>query len=191
MNDVHAYRASDELAAALRAFRETEREFGEQITAWDTAHPGHELLWVADSFSAGKRAVGFTDGQDEVPSGLSRAKTRTELRPKKTKAGKPWQDTLDWANKRPSVEPVYSRFGIPAATDGGARGGNSLSRYIMSTQWGDAGDDGVLVYTRGDLRHPFFGSDKPAEISEHLTPIPLSEFYAIKERLDVERAPAA
>lgn len=184
MADLHAYRASDELAGALREYRQRQDEFGARVVAFDQDHPGHELLWIREGFAAAddKRAVGFVDGTDDVPDGLSRAKTRTELRPKKTKAGKPWQDVLDAMNSdRPKVSPVLRQFDVPTAAEGGP-GPHFGSFRIAPTQWGDAGGDGVIVYAFAPLTRPVLEDEQA--LSPHLTPVPLSEFYAIKERLE-------
>jgi hypothetical protein len=189
MSDVYAYRASDELAAALREYAQRDQAFCEQIEAFDRDNPGHELLWSGRGLSADRRPVGFKDGEDEVPPGLSRAKTRVELRPKKTKAGKPWQDVLDRMKERPKVDDVFSAFDVPISAFGDIA--PSGGQYVCSTSWADAGPDGVLVVNGADLDRAPWRRHNSEGRGPHLTPIPLSEFYAIKERLDAEREVAA
>lgn len=185
MSDLHAYRASDELAAALREHAAADDAFcREHVEPFDRDNPGHELLWARRAMTMDKRAVGFCDGEDDVPSGLSRASTREELRPKKTEAGQAWQDVLERMADRPKASRVLHEFGVPEAARGG--GAPSGGTYVSATQWADTGETGVIVFNGGDLAERPFGRDAGG-LTEHLTPIPLSEFYAIKERLDAER----
>lgn len=185
--ELHAYRASDELAAELLAHQVRDREFSQRVQQFDREHPGHELLWAGGGWSADMRPVGFRDGETEVPEGLSRAQKRTELRPKRGKAGAWWQEQLDWAKQRPSLDKVFRAFRVPCSADGPYR--SDLSHYVAPTQWANCGDDGVIVFNSYDLvREHREDRPVPEPLTEHLTPIPLSEFYAIKERLESEQA---
>jgi hypothetical protein len=183
--DIHAYRPSDELAAALLGHMSADEEFVTQVKAWDAEHPGTELMWSTHGFSTDRSPVGFADGHTAVPDGLSRAKTRTTLRPVRGAAGRPWRDLLARFDKKPRVEPIWRQFDVPAHGDGFGNGRGGF--YIAATHFVDAGEDGVIVFCKYDLTRRS-GYDEPRTLSPHLTPIPLSEFYRIKERLDAERS---
>lgn len=178
MSTIHAYRASDELASALREHRARFTEFLETVHRFDREHPGNELVWVQDPFAADQRPVGFRDGGDLVPAGLSRAKSRAWLRPARGAAGQPWRDTLVAMAKRPALEPVLRQFDVRAYGEGPGTGTGGY--YVAPTQWIDAGPDGALVACRYDIA---VNHDGEPDLTPHLTPMRLSEFYAIKERL--------
>lgn len=182
MPDLHAYRASDELADALREYHQRRFEFERDVAAWDREHDT-KLLWRYGGFSTDKRPVGFTDPDHAAPTpkGLSRAKTRTELLPVRGKAGNEWRDILDRFNTYPKIAPLWDRFGVPSYV---WLAGPGFSSRIIAVDFGDAGDDGVIVYAEADLTRGRDQQESP--LSPHLTPIPLSEFYRIKERLEAK-----
>lgn len=178
MTDLYVYRASDELAAALREHHAADRAFSERVLAWDDAHPGTGLMWKREGFTIDERPVGFHDGHAEVPEGLSRAKTRSELIPVRTKAGDPWREILARFEDRPKVDPIWSRFEVPGFVIDLGRAGVAITYYR------DAGTDGVLVLCAAALERDNTAGKTP----RHLSPMKLSEFYAIKERLDEAHA---
>jgi hypothetical protein len=187
MSDLHAYRASAELAAALIEYQQEHRAFGEKITAWDLEHPGNELLWRRGPWSADQTPCGFADKHGDAPAGLSRCKERRFLIPKRGPAGAPWRDVLAWAGTGPSLDKVLRRFDVPPSADGPYR--DDLSHRVAPTQWANCGADGVVVVNRYDLvREREEGGPEPKPLTRHLTPIPLSEFYTIKERAEAASA---
>jgi hypothetical protein len=187
MSDLHAYLASDELAAALAEHHAERKTWQAKVAAWDDAHPLTKLLFRKSGFTMDREAIGFTDGAPDSPppSGLSRAQTRVELIPRKRiKAGEAWQAVLDEINDgAPMVEPIFSRFGVPSSM--------WVGQGISPTQYADAGEDGWLVVNLYALSGDGGQFHKAAgDPLAHLTPIPLSEFYRIKERLEAERVGA-
>lgn len=188
MGEPHPYRADGELAAALRLHGDVDQEFLDTVRAWNAEHPGTEILWSRGVFSADDRPVGFADGHEQAPAGLSRRRERRYLIPRRGAAGAPWRDLLAWAGTRPSLDKVLRRFGVPTHADGPTR--DDLSHAVAPTQWADCGEDGVVVFNHYDLvaRRLIDGPAEPQSLTRHLTPMPLSEFYAIKERLDAARA---
>ncbi len=184
MSDVHAYRASDELAAGLREHDAADAEFRSRVMAWDAEHPDHHSRWARSPFGADMHFMGFYDGTDEVPAGLSRAKARESLRAKRGPDGQAWREVEQWMSKRPLIERVLRDFEIPDGVKApGPRDGSFVCR---PTQWLDAGADGVLVTCLGDLTTGA-RMGHTAGVGVHLTAVPLSEFYAIKERLEGEQ----
>jgi len=184
-SELHAYRADDELAAALAEHHTQRKKWSATVAAWDGAHPDNRLLFRKGGFTMDQHAIGFTDGRpDEAPpAGLSRASTRVELIPRKrVKAGLEWQNVLDEINDGyPRVEPVFNRFGVPSNMWVGNR--------IAATTYADAGSHGWLVANAYDLAGDSGGFHKAdGDPLRHLTPIRLSEFYRIKEQLDAERS---
>lgn len=173
------YRASEELAAALFDFRERVKAFDVQVDEFNAAHPGHEVVWTRGVFTADPHPRGFADDTAEVPPGLSRAKSRTYLVPRRGRAGEPWRAALARFGCRPSVGRVFRQHGVREHGDGPGTGTGGY--YIASTRWFDAGDDGVIVVCKYDI-----GVDRNGapDLSEHLTPLRLSEYYRIRESLD-------
>lgn len=180
MADLHPYRAGDDLAAALRAHHAERQVWNAKVAAWDESHPDRRLLFRKSGFSMDRKAVGFTDGKpkEDPPAGLSRAQTRIELVPKRSKAGRRWQDVLNEMNAAcPRVEPIFDRFGVPSS--------RWVGQSISATRYAIAGEHGVIVVNRYDLATDGGGfREAEGDPLVHLTPMPLSEFYAIKEALD-------
>ena len=186
MSDLHAYRASDELTAALREYHEQRFEFEKSVAEWDREHDT-KLLWTHAGFSSDRKPCGFTDPDPKSlpPKGLSRAQTRVELIPVRGKAGNEWRDILARFNVYPRIQPLWDRFDVPSHT---WQAGPGFSSRITAVSYGDAGDDGVIVYAEGDLTVSTSDRSGDAqELSKHLTPMSLSEFYAIKERLEARK----
>lgn len=187
MSDAYAYRASADLASALREYAAADNAFRATVVAYDGQNPGCRILWAQSPFSADMHPMGFEDTTDDVPEGLSRRRGRRSLIPKRGRAGEPWQAVLDEMAKRPRVEKVYQRFGVPTAGRGGSTG--TGGHYLAPTRFLDGGDAaGVLVACKYDLAtNPL--RDTPGQgLGKHLTPVPLSEFYAVKERLERDQA---
>jgi hypothetical protein len=167
----HAYRASDEFTAALKARNEENmRFFREVIEPWDDAHPDTRSLWARNSFSLERRCVGFSDpGGTAPPEGLSRNREREELLPKRGKAGEPWRKALAALNRNPSIGPVFTAYGVdPLVWEG----------HRICTPGMIEAPDGLFV--TWSAPHP--------EPGEHLEKVALSEYYAAVERAERERA---
>lgn len=183
----HAYRASDEFATALRAKSVDENRFRDEvIIPWDEAHPDTKTLWSRSPFSTRRDCIGFTDpGGEKPPAGLSRRRGRKQLIPLKSKAGEPWREHKDRVNAGPSVADAFREFEVPDHVLGPGR------LYTVGLlPDGDGPSDPVYITSGYPLEgreddESSFRSRTP--LTPHLTPIPLSEFYAVKERLDAER----
>ena len=186
MPDIYAYRASDDLASALRAYATEDNAFRQRVIERDKQNPGREIMWSRSPFSNDMHPMGFADSTDEVPEGLSRKQGRRSLIPKRGKPGDSWRAVLDEMGKRPQVEKVLMQFNVPTAGRGGSTG--TGGHYLAPTQFIDGGEDGVLVVCKYDLATDPLHQSGTQSIGQHITPIPLSEFYAVKERLDGERA---
>lgn len=173
MPDKHAYRASEELTAALNDYDQACRAFQRDvITPWENAHPEVNSLWVVSHLDT--ELIGFSDPGGDVPEGLSRARDRKELIPKRGKTGQPWRDAMDELGKRPRLSAVFRRFGIEV----------TILRL-----------DHSRIYTPGLVATPlgtfvFWGVEHP-DPGEHLTPVPLSVFYTAREALDAQKAQAS
>lgn len=167
---MHAYRASDDLASALRTWRAEAAEFQRDVIgAWDAEHPDTRSRWV--SGVSGLRCVGFTDpGDIAAPPGLSRNRQRDYLIPKRGAAGDPWREAMGRLNQCPPVAGVWRRFGI----DPGVLSISESRLYLPQVR---------------DTLHGLFvtwGVPKvPA--GDHLTEVPLSAFYAAVEQMGADR----
>ena len=168
MSDLHAYRASDELATALRSFADEYGTCVDAVWRWDNENPGTKLVFLGGGFGPDPSLVGFSDSADEVPKGLSRNQQRDWLIPARGKAGDPWRQILE-SMKLPSEAAVYRRFEVPAWAQGDGNGRGGV--YVSTTGFLDAYQHGVFVGNAYEF-------DKPGP---HLTPVKLSEFYAAKE----------
>ncbi len=178
-----AYRASDELATALRECKQRFREHRSVVDEWDEAHPERTIVWFGGSgMTPDQWPGGFKDGTEDVPPGLSRAKSRPWLIATRTKAGEPWRKVLARMTP-PSIEKVLRRFGVPPSAYGPE---TSSGMYVAATRWLDGGDRGVFVVNQYELGRGTFGGSGEG-IGEHLTPARLSEFYAVKEALEAEK----
>lgn len=172
MTDKRAYRASVEFAAALRAVEGEIARFRRDVVAtWDAEHPETPSLWVQRAVSVDRDCVGFKDSGGEVPAGLSRAKTRIELLPARGKAGDPWREAMGTLNNGPKASPIFRQFAIDPG--------------ILRVDHGRYYTPGILV-TPDEV---FLTWGVPREeLSEHLTEVPLSEYYAALERSELERS---
>jgi hypothetical protein len=168
MNDRHFYRASPELAAALRAMAVERREYWDRvIKPYREEYPDNAPVW-----RGGITCVGFADGkpEEDPPEGLSRARTRAYLIPMRGRLGKPWRERMTEFAGLPNHERVLREFGVPTEVFGPGR--------LYFTSWMDldrrsATPDGpnVVVY----LGHPF------EPVPAALTAMKRSEFYALHE----------
>jgi len=164
MSDRYFYRATPELAAALRAMVEQRRAFSDTvIKPFEEEWPDNKPMWMRQ-----EKCVGFSDGRpdDDPPAGLSRAKTRDHLIPTRNKAGKVWQERIDQFNQIPTPDRVLREFKVPTEVFGPGR--------LYFTSWMDLDDgDGpnVVVYLGYEFR----------PVPDALEPMKRSEFYALHE----------
>lgn len=170
--DVHAYRASDEFAAAIRGRIEDMRRFGREIIKpWDEEHPEARALWRRDAFGLDRKCVGFHCPDGEIPEGLSRNKERRELIPKRGGTGSSWRSALSRLDQFPKMDPVFRRYGVEVMV--WPEEGNVIYRPGIE-------DTPAGVFLSWAAPHPAPG--------EHLTEVPLSEYYAAIEKRDREKA---
>lgn len=173
--DAHAYRASEEFAAAIRERNKESMRFGrEVIKPWDDAHPDTPALWAQGGFSLDRKCVGFADPGGPVPEGLSRNKQRQELIPKWGRNGDPWRDAMERLNQKPKIGPVFQRFGLDPLV------WSTTGNWIYRPGIADTPDG---MFFRWPESHP--------EPGEHLTEVALSEYYAAVEKRDREKAVAS
>lgn len=169
MDTKYYYQASDELATALRDYRQRRRQFVDDIvTPWEEENPALGL-WV-DELS--HHILGFLDKnpKEEPPRGLSRASTRQYLVPRKRgEAGAEWHKQLEFfRSKWPLISDVlWTRFGVPLEQM------NFTENLLHMTCFADFNEDGVVIVGGDD---PF--SPLPAA----LTPLTRSEFYRLAEK---------
>ena len=170
----HAYRASDQLAAALRQRREELSAWSAQVVAWDAEHPDTPMLWSRSAFGGDKRLCGFADKRPDQPppAGLSRAQSRVELIPARGRKGDPWREVVATFDTSPSIDEVFRD--------------HDVQPYLIVHEHGRCYTPGI--WEDGDTwwitcTVPLFdGGEHP-----HLTPAPLSEYYAAKEAADARK----
>lgn len=166
MSERSFYVANKELTAALRAMADERTEWWTAVIApYEAQYPNNPPVW--NQFGGSSRCVGFADDDPDnpPPDGLSRAKTRTHLIPKRTKAGKVWSGLIDKFNEVPQPGKVFKDFGIDVVLRPGV---------LHSPNWMDlAMVDGPVVVYLGTEFHT---------VPDCLTLMPRSEFYALHER---------
>lgn len=174
MTDRFAYRASDEFTAACLARLNEVREFDTDVltAAHDELDPYLPMFTYGLGLQLDRTYVGFTDADPctPPPAGLSRAKTRRELRPKPGKAGDPWRAQLAKLNERPKFDPLLAAYGV----DGFVLNVGAISSPAVSLD-----EDTPALW--------MLYAAMPAA-TEHLIPIQLSEYYAAREALDERRS---
>lgn len=175
MSELYAYMPSAEFADAFRRCRRQRFEARQLVARAHAArHPDHPVIMARNPFGLDTHALGFADDVDDVPAGLSRAKTRTWLIPKRGKAGDEWRAVLHRMDAVPSLDAVCERFTIETGVLDVDRGRlwHLVPRELS---------DGRLVAT--------CGAELPA--SPHLTPMPLSEYYYAALEADQRAAGAS
>jgi hypothetical protein len=112
-NSKYAYRASDELAGALRALSARIKQFHDEVmTPWKQAHPGVDSTWHRRA-GYELECLGFVvaDGQ-EAPEGLSANLEREWLIPKRGRKGAQWRTDLELLSQRPKLGPVLDAYDV-------------------------------------------------------------------------------
>jgi hypothetical protein len=164
-NSKYAYRASDELAGALRDLSAQIKQFHDEVmTPWKQAHPGVDSTWHRRA-GYELECLGFVvpEGQ-EVPEGLSANREREWLIPKRGRAGDQWRADLDLLSQRPKLGPVLDAYDVEPII---LR--PDLGRYFHLGLH-DTPNDGYFLT---------WGCEHPP--SPHLTLVRLSEYYAAVE----------
>lgn len=173
-----AYRASEQFDAALRARLGEQFEFDQAVVgAFHDKHPGVRPVWRAGSpLCVADREVigGFEDAHpdEDPPAGLQRSAKRRELAPVLGAAGDYWRQAVAEFNRRPSMRNVFRDHLVDVFV---------------------AYDDGRLHRLCTPGVH--VEVDRPAGVwllypgaepspTEHLSAVPLSEFYAAIEAFE-------
>lgn len=174
MADKYAYRASPELNTALVDLAEQISAFAEAtIQPW---HDQHGVVVAVWRYRLGYELVciGFVlaEGQDTLPAGLSASRDRDWLIPKRGRSGEPWRQAMELLNQRPKLGPVLERFQVDPVIEAFDQG----RIYHMG------------LHDTPDGYYVTWGAEHPSP-GPHLTPVPLSVFYAAKERA-AETTPA-
>jgi hypothetical protein len=112
-NGKFAYRASDDLAGALRDLSGRIKQFHDEVmTPWKDAHPGVDSTWHRRA-GYELECLGFVvHGGAEVPDGLSSNKERWWLIPTRGRKGDQWRTDLTVLNQRPKLDPVLGAHGV-------------------------------------------------------------------------------
>jgi hypothetical protein len=164
-NSKYAYRASDELAGALRELSGRITQFHDAVmTPWKETHPGVDSTWHRRG-GWERECLGFVvpDGAD-VPEGLSASQDREWLIPKRGRKGDQWRADLDLLSQRPKLGPVLDAYDIEPIilrVD--------LGRYFH-----------LGLHDTPDGYFLTWGVEHPP--NPHLTPVPLSVYYSAVER---------
>lgn len=164
-HDKYAYLASEQFAAAIRECQEKIRRFDQDVVRpWDEAHPSTRSLWRR-SLGLDQVFAGFSDPGGDVPDGLSRNQQRAELIPKRGRSGDPWRDAVTRFEQRPRVVPVFTAHGVDPWI-------SVLPRVYIA----GIADTPSGVFLTWGAPHLSLG--------EHLTPVPLSEYYVAIELME-------
>lgn len=161
-----AYRASGQLTSSYRAFMERYHVARISVRDYNDAHPDHPLWVWKSSIDHDILVRGFADVRPdrEPPAGLSRKQGRGYLIPARGAAGAAWRKLLVDYSRFPNAEvDVFKANGVPMQVF------DALRIHVAGLF--DFGEHGVFL--RIGVAY-----DKPVD---HLTPVPLSEFYAAKE----------
>lgn len=163
-----AYRVSTSFARAYRAFVAVERTARQAIIDYNEQHPGRELVVQKDRVDHEITIVGFADPdrKQPPPDGLSRSAKRDYLIPQRGPSGEPWRKVIADLSAFPELGETVFRP-------------HRVSPYFIDSDAGLIRTAGIYDYGE----HGVFlriGAPYP-KMSEHLTPVPLSEFYAAKE----------
>lgn len=171
--DLHAYRASEEFAVAIRQCLEEIARFRREVMKrWDKEHPHARALWRRGGLTLDSECVGFDCPEGTTPEGLSRAQDRRSLIPKRGRSGDQWREALARLNSAPKMEPVFRKFGVdPLVWPDNLNG-------IYKAGIDDT-PDGVFVTW----------AVPNSELGEHLTGSPLSVYYAAIEHKEKAAAP--
>jgi hypothetical protein len=165
--DPHVYRASDDFVAAYRAFRKRYAEVHLALCDYNVANPAHPLVALRHhDQSISVCGIEDVHPDQDPPEGLSRSQRRRYLLPRRGEIGAGWRALIKDHDRYPNVEKeVFEPLGV--------------SSYLLDLEaqrsWMagvyDYGEHGVFVR----ISVPY------AEPLEHLTKVPLSEFYLARE----------
>jgi hypothetical protein len=167
-----AWRASIGFTAAIRERLAQREEWWKVVLGnWNKRYPHQHAYGVsASAVSFDPKITGFADGKprEAPPQGLARAQSRRgELRPARGNVGNPWREALNQLNACPSMDKVFTDFGVPIY----GLFGHRLCRVTIH----NFEDHGVWLASSADV----IGS--VSEPVEHATVALLSAFYATRE----------
>ncbi|WP_191304365.1 hypothetical protein [Lentzea cavernae] len=174
-NEPTAYRASEQLAAAYRKYLEACQAQHDKANTYNAAHPELPLCIVQSRYDHTITVCGFVDdGEQDVPPGLSRKHGRGYFIPRRGIAGDQWRKVIAEYDAYPSLpDTVLRAHGVQVCLRVG------FNMHVAGVY--DFGEPGVFVR---------IGAPYP-EPGEHLTEVPLSEFYAAKEQHAAAKAVAS
>lgn len=171
----NAYVASASLADAWREFYAATAKAHMAIAQWEKAHPDAPRIGTQSRpWAYGRQVSCFMrdSTSDPVPDGFCKPPSRSPLALlpyEKKPSGKPWRDLLATVPRYPKFR--YEEFGITdISIPNDERGWGS--HWSVLPLFHDL--DGT-VYVTTAAEHP---------PTDHLTPVPLSVFYAAKEASD-------
>jgi hypothetical protein len=161
----HAYRASDALVKAIRAYKTACDDFQRDVVQpWEDSQPDVNTLWARfDGLDT--ICVGF--GSPDVPPGLSSNQRRRALLPQRGKAGDYWRNTLRTMRQRPKLSDVLRA--------------HEVRPHIPRTDLGRWFTPGML--DTGDATYFTWGVEHPNP-GPHLTLVRLSEYYLAREAFE-------
>jgi hypothetical protein len=168
VSDPTAYRASDTLAAAYRAYLADYNTARLAAVAYDNEHPAHPLYAWQSNVDRHVEILGFrdVDPHSEPPVGLSRRQGRPYLVPKRGIPGDPWRAVITQYDRFPDPGTLLNTHEVPSYV-------HDLERHrVFVPGIHDFGEHGVFVTILGRA------FDDPGP---HLTRAPLSTYYAAKE----------
>lgn len=159
------YRASAAFVAAYHAFQAESREHKRAIKAYCDEHPERPVMCSRSTLDHEITVRGFKDTApgSPVPDGLSRKVGREYLIPVRGPRGQFWRDEIAKLGKFPSVSKLFGQHGFDTIVIGPDR--------MFGVGVEDCGEHGVFVKVGHPFKHP----------SEHLTQVPLSEYYLAHE----------
>ncbi|MFJ5984260.1 hypothetical protein [Lentzea sp. NPDC092896] len=170
-----AYRASDELAAAYRQYLVDCHAQHEKANAYNRANPELPLYIWQSRYDHGITVCGFVDKPSQaVPPGLSRKQDRPYFIPRRGITGDGWRKVIAEYDRYPSLQEMVLRpHGLAVCL--------RVDFNLHVAGIFDFGEPGVFVR---------IGTPYP-EPGNHLTVVPLSEFYRAKESFEGAKAVAS
>jgi hypothetical protein len=164
-----AYRASDEFAAAYRAYHARYLAARAAALAYDRANPDHPLHVRKSNLDQRIDVYGFGDVHTdrEPPEGLSRRRGRDYLVPKRGRPGDRWRAIIaEYGKQFPDpVRDVFTPHQVPP--------------YIHDLERGRAHTPGIYDFGERGV-YVLIGREFD-DAGPHLARAPLSEYYAAKE----------
>lgn len=171
----HAYRADEQLATVFREYMKGRADLRARARAWEAAHPDDlRLAMFRRQYWLGITGfeVPWTPRQGyATPNGLRKSDGKYAS-PYKDSRGDPWREKLAEVGKPLAVDlmPALRRLDINPETWG--------EGYVSWAGWSDFDADGVFMI-----------SDSEHGPNEHLIPVRMSEYWAVKESHEAAPCP--